>query len=75
MNKAADLTERVLETLPAGSVLGLLSPAELKEFLDFALVRRLKRGEPVVRANNPGDNMMIIMAGMLKGCVRSSTGR
>ncbi len=23
MNKAADLTERVLETLPAGSVLGL----------------------------------------------------
>jgi CRP/FNR family cyclic AMP-dependent transcriptional regulator len=75
MNKAADLTERVLETLPAGSVLGLLSPAELKEFLDFAVVKRLKRGEPLVRANDPGDSMMIVMAGTLKVSVRSSTGR
>ncbi len=75
MNKAADLTERVLETLPADSVLGLLSTAELKEFLDFAVVKRLKRGQALVKADDPGDSMMIVMAGTLKVCVRSSTGR
>lgn len=73
--KATDLTDRVFESLPKETVLGLLSRADLSEFLGFAVIKRLARGETLIEAGDPGDSMMIVLQGTLKVCVNTSKGR
>lgn len=70
-----NLSDKVYEQLPQDSILRSLSRQELDDFMSFAVVKRLTRGETLIDAGDPGDSMMIVLAGTLKVCVTSSSGR
>jgi len=69
------LSEKVFEKLPEDSVLRSLSREELDDFLGFAVVKRLARGEVLIEGGDPGDSMMVVLSGTLKICVTTSSGR
>ena len=69
------LSDTVFEKLPQDSILRSLSREQLDDLLDFASVRRLGRNETLIEAGDPGDSMMIVLAGTLKVCVDASSGR
>lgn len=70
-----NLSDKVYEQLPADSILRTLSREELSDFMGFAVVKRLTRGEILISAGDPGDSMMVVLTGTLKVCVTSSAGR
>lgn len=70
-----NLSDKVYEQLPQDSILRSLSREELADFMSFAVVKRLTRGETLIEAGDPGDSMMIVLTGTLKVCVSSSSGR
>lgn len=70
-----NLSDQVYERLPEDSIFRLLSRDELNDFLSFAVIKRLTRGETLITAGDPGDSMMLVLQGTLKVGVKSSSGR
>lgn len=70
-----NLSDKVYDRLPEDSILRSLAREELSDFLGFAVVKRLTRGETLIEAGDPGDSMMIVLTGTLKVCVSASSGR
>jgi CRP/FNR family cyclic AMP-dependent transcriptional regulator len=55
--------------------LALLSPGDLDALLEIGSTRRFARGERVMRQGEPGDRVLILLAGHVKASSNDSRGR
>lgn len=69
------LSRVVYDRLPTDSILKGLSEPDLEELLGFAVTKRLGRNETLIEQHDPGDSMMVVLSGMMKACVFSSSGK
>jgi len=65
----------IYDGLPENSVLRALAPKELDLLLEYAVRRKVGRGEVLFDKDDPGDSLIVVLSGTLKACAWSSNGR